>query len=70
MMTIEQRQTLDTIVEAFKKAAKQCEMEIEVSDYDTFIKENPEENQIPIKINVKPPVKYVQITFEVDKNEN
>lgn len=69
-MTKDQKETLDTIVEAYKKAAEQCGMELEFNDYEKFIEENPDADQIDIKIKIHQPLpKYIQIEFVVDKEE-
>ena len=68
-MTNEQKQTLDTIVEAFKKAAEQLGIELEFNDYEKFIEENPDADQIYIKMNVHRPIEYIPISFEIVKND-
>lgn len=68
-MTNEQKQTLDTIVEAFKKAAEQLGIELEFNDYEKFIEENPDADQIDIKIKVHRPIEYIPIHFEIVKDD-
>lgn len=69
-MTNEKKQTLDTIVKVFKKAAEQLNMELEFNDYEKFIEENPDADQIDIKMKVHQPIpKYITIEFNVDKYE-
>lgn len=63
-MTKEQRAALDTIVEAYKKAAEACGMEIEFDDYETFIKNNPNADTINIKAKIYRPVESITIVFD------
>ena len=69
-MTKEQRETLDTIVEAFKKAAEQSGIELEFNDYKKFIEENPDADQIDIKMKVHSSIESIPIHFEIVKDES
>ena len=65
-MTKEQKETIDTIVKAYKTAAEKCNLKIEVDDYETFIKNNPDADNITINIKIIPTVKSIPIEFIVD----
>ena len=66
-MTNAQKQVIDAIVESYKKTAEEFGVKVEVEDYETFIKNNPDAAKIDIKVKILPSAHTIPIEFVTGK---